>query len=87
MNLFLDAVSVLSGTTSTTTTSSETSGSSVGTELKGIWNSMSDFMNSHSKAFAIGLSVLAALVVLCIVVVICKKLFFKKKKYYYRRRR
>jgi len=61
-------------------------GSSLGTELKNIWDSSMGFINTHSKGFAIAISCICALLVLLIVVMIIKKLQCKRKGYYRYRR-
>lgn len=61
-------------------------GSSLGTELKNIWDSTKGFVNDHSKGFAIAISCICALLVLLIVVMIIKKLQCKRKGYYRYRR-
>ena len=61
-------------------------GSSLGTELKNIWDSTKGFVNTHSKGFAIAISCICALLVLLIVVMIIKKLQCKRKGYYRYRR-
>lgn len=61
-------------------------GSSLGTELKNIWDSTKGFVNTHSKGFAIAISCICALLVFLIVIMIIKKLQCKRKGYYRYRR-
>lgn len=61
-------------------------GSSLGTELKNIWDSSMGFINNHSKGFAIAISCICALLVFLIVIMIIKKLQCKRKGYYRYRR-
>lgn len=88
-----DNLTFLSNVAETTPTTTDVpavveSSSTIGEEVKKIWNCGIDFANSHSKVFAIIISGVVALGLIGFIIFIVKKIKCKKhcKRYYKKKR-